>query len=587
MSYCPNCGAKVQDNMKFCVECGTRLSAPAAPVQQTYEAPSEPVQQTYETPAQTYEAPAQTYEAPAQTYETPAQTYEAPAQTYEAPAQTYEAPAQTYEAPAQTYETPAQQTYELPVQQKYEIPVQNSAGGSYTPPPAPPKAEKPAKAPKAPKSPKSKKSGGKLLIPIIAGVVVLAALVVGLLFAFGGKNQGEEADWGRYDGVSCMVAGMDLGADGEWVELQKKGKATLGIMGDEYSAKWTLDGEDIVIKQGGDEFAGTLKNGVLEVDMAGMVYTFKKEGAAAVPQGNQGGTTLKPTDKEPDAPENADGAVTYKLVSASADGEEIPADILEMMGGGYIVFNGDGTGTFALFGENNPINYDGTHMMAGDEKIAYTLTDNGMEFAMDDGSAFVLEITDETPNLSAPTSGGEMPEEPEEGGPVGIESWSGDYYGYWVIDSVWETNEDWVEENAYWDCCASVDINADGTGTMTIWDEDFTKDEPLAELDITVSENSGVARFCSEEGYFMSSPIEHADWLWYTDGSEYDSMFVIDGQYEDGTEDFWYIINLRPWGYDWSDVEENDDLIPYYYYDWYLPMVEDGQTEAPAGNVGQ
>ena len=243
--------------------------------------------------------------------------------------------------------------------------------------------------------------------------------------------------------------------------------------------------------------------------------------------------------------------------------------------------------TFALFGENNPITYDGSNMMAGEDKIPYTLTDGGMEFAMEDGSAFVLEVTDETPVLPEP--GGEEepeePEEPEEGAPVGIESWSGDYYGYWVVDSVWDATSDWVEEGAYWDCCATVEVNADGTGTLTIWDEDFTKDDPLAELGITVSETSGVARFCGEEGFFMGAPLEHADWLWYTDATEYGNMFVIDGEFADDEDDFWYYIYLRPWGTDWSDVEANGENLPGYYYDWYLPMVEDGVTEAPVGYV--
>lgn len=534
MKFCPECGAQLSDGVKFCTECGARLAAPA-PAEPVYEAPVPAAEPVYEPPVQ-----------------------------------------KAYEPPAQT-----------PVSGSYTPPT--LSGGSYTPPPAPPKAEKPAKAPKepkAPKAPKAKKPGGsKKLIPIIAGVTVLVVLLIVLLVSCGGKDQGTEADWGRYEGVSCLVSGMDLGADGEWVELKAKGKATLYIMGSEYSGKWTLDGEDIVLTQGGDEFTGTLKNGVLEVDMAGMLYTFQKDGAMAAPDGNQGGASLPGKDEK--EPEKADGPVTYKLVSASADGEEMPADILEMMGGGYIVFNGDGTGMFSIFGDTFPITYDGTNMEAGGEKMAYTLTDNGMEFAMEDGSAFVLEITDETPDLTAPV-------EPEDGDgseaePVGgIESWSGDYYGFWVVDSVWANTHDWVEEGVYWDACATVEVNADGTGTLTIWDEDFEKSEPLAELEITVSEAGGAARFCSEEGYFLGEPLAHADWLWYSDDTEYGDLFVINGQFDDGEDDFWYEIYLRPWGVDWSDVLANDpDMEPFYYDDWYLPMVESGVTEAPTGKVGQ
>ena len=224
-------------------------------------------------------------------------------------------------------------------------------------------------------------------------------------------------------------------------------------------------------------------------------------------------------------------------------------------------------------------------MEAGGEQIPYTLTDSGMEFAMEDGSFFVLEVTDETPELPEP--GVEEPEITEPEAPTGVAAWSGDYYGYWVIDSVWNATSDWVQEDTYWDCCATVEIFEDGTGTMTIWDEDFTKTSPLAELGITVSENGGVARFCGEEGQFMGAPLEHADWLWYTDATEYGDVFVIDGEFEDDEDDFWYYIYLRPWGSDWSDMEEDGELIPYSYYDWYLPMVEDGVTEAPAGKVAE
>jgi len=255
MSFCPNCGAKLADGMKFCTECGTKLAAPA-PVEPVYEAPV-PAEPVYEAPAApVFEEPAPAApvcEAPAApVFEEPAPAapvYEAPVQqTYTPPVQqSYEPPVQSYTPPVQA---PTSGSYTPPVQTptsgSYTPPVQAGTGGSYTPPPVPPKAEKPAKAPKEPKAPKApkepkaprdKKPGNKKLIPIIAGVAVLVVLLIVLLVSCGGKDQGTEADWGRYEGVSCTVSGMDLAADGEWVELQKKGKATLNIMGTEYAAK--------------------------------------------------------------------------------------------------------------------------------------------------------------------------------------------------------------------------------------------------------------------------------------------------------------------------------------------------------------
>ena len=108
----------------------------------------------------------------------------------------------------------------------------------------------------------------------------------------------------------------------------------------------------------------------------------------------------------PDAPEApaADGPVTYKLISFEAGGQEMGPDMVEMMGGGYIIFDGDGNGTFALFGDVFPITYDGSSLGTPDGDLPYTVTADGMEFTMGD-STFVLEVTDETPELIAPEDG--------------------------------------------------------------------------------------------------------------------------------------------------------------------------------------
>ena len=107
--------------------------------------------------------------------------------------------------------------------------------------------------------------------------------------------------------------------------------------------------------------------------------------------------------EQTDAPEApaADGPVNYKLLSFEADGQEMGADMVELMGGGWIIFNGDGTGTFALFGDVFPITYDGSSLGTPDGDLPYELTADGMEFTMGD-STFVLEVSDETPDLSAP-----------------------------------------------------------------------------------------------------------------------------------------------------------------------------------------
>ncbi len=70
MAFCHNCGAQVNDGVKFCPGCGAPLQAapaqqaPAAqPVQQQYQ---QPVQQQYQQPVQQqYQQPTQQYQQPA------------------------------------------------------------------------------------------------------------------------------------------------------------------------------------------------------------------------------------------------------------------------------------------------------------------------------------------------------------------------------------------------------------------------------------------------------------------------------------------------------------------------------------------
>lgn len=55
--FCPNCGNQVAEGQSFCANCGTKMQAPAQPVQQ-------PVQPTYEQPVQQSVQP--TYAQPVQ-----------------------------------------------------------------------------------------------------------------------------------------------------------------------------------------------------------------------------------------------------------------------------------------------------------------------------------------------------------------------------------------------------------------------------------------------------------------------------------------------------------------------------------------
>lgn len=121
-------------------------------------------------------------------------------------------------------------------------------------------------------------------------------------------------------------------------------------------------------------------------------------------------TTGEQTEPETTADSGTGAAVIYKLVSFVSEGEEISGDLIERMGGGYVILNGDGAGMLALFGETFPFTYDDGVMNGAGEKMTYTLTDGGMELTMEDGTVFSLVVTDEKPDLS----GNDWNEEPIE-----------------------------------------------------------------------------------------------------------------------------------------------------------------------------
>lgn len=161
-------------------------------------------------------------------------------------------------------------------------------------------------------------------------------------------------------------------------------------------------------------------------------------------------------------------------------------------------------------------------------------------------------------------------------GDILLDWWNGDWYGWWVMTSCYGYYEDM--EGEWWDVCGTIDIGEDGMGTVILWDEDYTESEPMSAAAVSLSE-SGTGEFgtlMSEGGWFTDIALEHADWIVDPGLMDYQDMIHISGYYENGEDEFTYDIYLRPWGTYWDDMYEED--LPYYYYDWYLPLIESGES---------
>ena len=322
-----------------------------------------------------------------------------------------------------------------------------------------------------------KKNTGLIVGVVILGVVLVAALVfilASMLGNAGAASAGKDI-LGRYEGVRCFIDGIDIGAEDEWVELKSGGKAQLHLLGDTYNGKWTLDGENLTITESGDEYFGTLRDGVMTVDFYGMAYTFAKDGA------------------------------------------QVP------------------------------------------ETVAQTETAPG-------------------------------------GIPADVRWWEGDWYGWWILQN---GTGSWEELSGnFWDACARVWVEDDGTGFIEFWDEDNEAGECFANATVTFTADGTSAAqgtMVCGEGSFWNADLTDGAWMVYPDdspmGPAIGNVICVRGSYVDpdnSGDSFDYEIYLRPWGTEWEDVRGTDtsqmpydDMMPAYYDSWYLPLIKDGVTEAP------
>ena len=164
-----------------------------------------------------------------------------------------------------------------------------------------------------------------------------------------------------------------------------------------------------------------------------------------------------------------------------------------------------------------------------------------------------------------------------------LDWWNGAWYGWWTMTGCSGAYESMA--GRWWDACAVIDIGSDYTGTVTIWDEDYSRADPMSQVSVTLN-SAGAGEHgtvMSESGYFTNLPLEHADRI--IDPAinsrfpDVENMICIEGWYEDGEDEFYYEVYLRPWGQLWDDfAADYPDDIPYYYDDWYLPLVESGSA---------
>ena len=147
------------------------------------------------------------------------------------------------------------------------------------------------------------------------------------------------------------------------------------------------------------------------------------------------------------------------------------------------------------------------------------------------------------------------------------ESLTGDWYGWWHII---HTTGDWAKMYGYfWDCCAEIEEN----GALLLWSDILPKDNCLAETTLVYTD--GALRCVG--GSMLDAAREPESWELELTQDEGGKLLTIRGHYDavESEGGFSYEIFLRPWGSLWPGKENE---IPYYYEDWYLPLIRAGSA---------
>lgn len=247
-------------------------------------------------------------------------------------------------------------------------------------------------------------------------------------------------------------------------------------------------------------------------------------------------------------------------------------------GESYIELKSGGKGVFCLGGDATDIKWE----LKSDGSLKLTRDSLESSGTLQDG---VITLTDLWGSAVTVTFiKGDGASSTEKTDNALLDWWNGDWYGWWKMTGCAGDYEEM--EGAWWDICGTIDIGSDMTGIVRLWDEDYSRDSLMAKVNVSLS-TSGTGEhgtLMSEDGQFTDVYLEHADWIVDPGLMDFEDLIRIDGYYENGDDEFYYEIYLRPWGIEWDDVDA--DSLPSRYEDWYLPLIRAGKPMPDAIGAG-
>ena len=283
--------------------------------------------------------------------------------------------------------------------------------------------------------------------------------------------------------------------------------------------------------------------------------------------GKGGGTSDDPNlGKYVGAEFSGDGSQWFRLDEIYDEGES------------YIELKSGGKGVFCLGGDATDIKWE----LKSDGSLKLTRDSLESSGTLQDGVITLTDLWGSAVTVTFIKGDGAASTEKTDN--ALLDWWNGDWYGWWKMTGC---SGDYEEmEGAWWDICGTIDIGSDMTGIVRLWDEDYSRDSLMAKVNVSLS-TSGTGEhgtLMSEDGQFTDVYLEHADWIIDPGLVDFENLIRIDGYYENGDDEFYYEIYLRPWGIEWDDVDA--DSLPSRYEDWYLPLIRAGKPMPDAIGEG-
>lgn len=359
-----------------------------------------------------------------------------------------------------------------------------------------------------------------------------------------GPSGGYVLDSMTMDGTEIDAETLQSLGMSAYIEFFDDGTGTIDLLGNVEDFEW----EGNELRTNGETLSFTLEDDTLTI--------FEDEGEMVFIAGEKPETpTVDPTEPVENPDVLPDGR--YYLVEVTMNGITASGEALETAGltDAYVEYHSDGTGEMYTLGISESFTWEGASMTDSAGNVT-TYTCDGTYLSFTE-----LDVT-MTFSKDGSAAGNDL-----------ASYWNGGWYGWWMMENCTGYYADM--EGYWWDLCAEIDVDGDGKGSLTLWDEDFTRDDPLGTVSIRIDTASGTdahGSLVSVSGGFEVGSIEEGDWNASPSDAGYDDCLMFTGTMQDGEDSYEYTIVLRPWGMRWDDMEE--DLFPYYYDNWYLPLIE-------------